>query len=103
MQSSFKTHHHFFSSIYFSACFKAGIDCSDECICTGCANITIGNDDDTKPAAEPAGTLEAAPTAAKPITPRDPPQSIEPAKAAEKIDVTPDSVYHPVISEHAAV
>ena len=98
------THQLLFSSIYFSACFKAGIDCSDECSCTDCANITIGNDDDTKPAAEPAaGTLEAAPAAPKAITPRDAPQVMEPAKAADKIDVTPDSIYHPVISEHAAV
>ena len=89
----------------YCPCFKGKIDCSDECICTGCANITIGNDDDAKPAAEPAGTVDAAPAPAvpRPITPRDPPQMMEPAKAADKIGVTPNTVYHPVISEHAAV
>lgn len=92
-----------FSLIYFSACFKAGIDCGDECTCTDCGNISLGEDDDAKPAAEPAGTLEAAPAAPKPITPRDAPQGMEPAKAAENVDVTPDSIYRPVISEHAAV
>ena len=102
--SLFLTHHQFFSSIYFSNCFKAKVECSDKCRCTDCGNISIGNDDDTKPAAEPtAGTLEAAPAGPKPITSRDAPQVMEPAKAADKIDVTPDSVYHPVISEHAAV
>ena len=91
------------SFIYFSACFKAGTDCSDECICTDCANISVGKDEDSKPAAESTGTLEAAPAAAKPITPRDAPQWTEPSKAAEKIDVTPDTVYQPIISERAAV
>ena len=63
-------------------------------------------DEDSKPAASESVTLEAAAVSApEPITPRDPPQmqSMEPAMAADTVDVTPDSTYQPIISEHAAV
>ena len=95
----------FLFALYFSACFSAGTKCGDECTCTDCGNVANGGkDDDAKPAAEPASTLDAAaPAGPDSITPRDAPEMMEPAKAADKIDVTPDSVYRPVISEQAAV
>ena len=93
----------------YCACFKAGNDCGEECICTDCANTAAKRDEDSEPAAaetaESVATLEAAAVPApEPITPRDPPQaSMEPAMAADTIDVTPVSTYQPIISEHAAV
>ena len=89
----------------YCACFKAGNDCGEECICTDCANTAAKRDEDSKPAAAESDTLEAAAVPApEPITPRDPPQaSMEPAMAADTVDVTPDSTYQPIISEHAAV
>jgi hypothetical protein len=93
----------------YCACFKAGNDCGEECICTDCANTAAKRDEDSEPAAaetaESVATLEApAVPAPEPITPRDPPQaSMQPAMAADTIDVTPDSTYQPIISEHAAV
>jgi len=79
----------------YCACFKAGTDCGDECICTDCANVGGGGGGNSKPAAEPTATVETA----KPITPRAPPQCWEPAMAAEKIDVAPTFV----LTAHAAV
>lgn len=90
----------------YCACFKAGNHCGEECICTDCANTGEKRDEDSKPAAaESVATLETVVPAPEPITPRDPPQmqSMEPAMAADAVDVTPDSTYQPIISEHAAV
>ena len=90
----------------YCACFKAGNDCGEECVCTDCGNTAAKRDEDSKPAASESVTLEAAAVSApEPITPRDPPQmqSMEPAMAADTVDVTPDSTYQPIISEHAAV
>lgn len=91
----------------YCACFKAGNHCGEECICTDCANTGEKRDeDDSKPAAsESVATLETVVPAPEPITPRDPSQmqSMEPTMAADTVDVTPDSTYQPIISEHAAV
>jgi len=96
----------------YCACFKAGNDCGDQCICTDCANTGIGGGEEFKPAA---------------VTPRAPPRDassrLAPAEAssveassveeyaatkisseiATAIPEEEEYVYQPIFGQHAEI